>query len=168
MSKRRQRIDNEQAIDVMMQSNCSSKNSSVSQSSSIAPQEFRVSHHSNDTDFGQQDEEDNSSVIDSLKGSMSEPKKARVDAKNNGGDVSVKKLWVQCRVCRANRNTFFCSDCIRKGDFTPSKQRVPERFAEKKLKHFRLKSEQTVISDKIEALLNNGFVKDELVFNLCF
>ena len=157
-----------------MNSNSSSKYSSVSQSSSIAPQDFTVSHQSNEANFGGHDSEDNSmdnvgTDVDSpqpLVPQVNNVNKVNKIDKHNKLDASAKKYWLQCRVCRCNRSTFFCSDCIRNGDFSYSKQRVAERFAEKKLKYFKIMDEQNAICDQIDKQLSNGFVKDDLVFKI--
>ena len=139
-----------------MNSNESSKCSS--RSSSLAPQDFNISNQLIDNHFSGHELQDNALIIES-KHLMDEKHKIQYILSNN------KKFYLRCRVCSGDKSIYFCSDCIKNGDFTYSKERIPERFAEKKLKYFKLKSEQNIISDKIENLLNNNFLKDDLVFN---
>lgn len=142
-----------------MNSNESSKCSS--RSSSIAPLDFNITQHLNESHFIHNqinDEIEDNSLIDSLKPLMDE------NESRNRNSNTMKKYSLQCRVCGCDKSIFFCSDCVKNGDFTYSKLRIPERFAEKKLKYFKLKSEQNIISDKIEKQLNHYIIKDDLVF----
>jgi hypothetical protein len=70
---------------------------------------------------------------------------------------------LKCPVCSCGHTVFFCSFCIRNGDFTCSKQRFSDRFADKKLKYFRLKQEQLTISTQNEQLIKYNAIKDDLV-----
>ena len=113
-----------------------------------------------DNHFSGDQIEDNCPPNDDMKDSMDQNEgKRQTNSRNNN-----KKYFLRCHVCSCDKSIFFCSDCIKNGDFTYSKERIPERFAEKKLKYFKLKSDQNIISDKIETLLNNCFIKDEIVF----
>ncbi|XP_022257045.1 beclin 1-associated autophagy-related key regulator-like isoform X3 [Limulus polyphemus] len=51
----------------------------------------------------------------------------------------------KCPLCFHSKRAFFCQDCIRNGDFTHSKSRYPERYAEKKLKLFKGSQEKSVL-----------------------
>ncbi|XP_076321736.1 beclin 1-associated autophagy-related key regulator-like isoform X2 [Tachypleus tridentatus] len=53
----------------------------------------------------------------------------------------------KCPLCFHSKRAFFCQDCIRNGDFTHSKSRYPERYAEKKLKLFKGYKERSVLLD---------------------
>lgn len=53
----------------------------------------------------------------------------------------------QCPICLTTQRKLFCSNCIKNGDFTHSKNNFLERFADKKLKFIKLKGEQLSISD---------------------
>ncbi len=119
---------------------------SLSSSSSIAPQDFNINNQMICDEI-----EDNSALI----------QKKIINNNNNN-----KKWLLRCPVCYCDKSTFFCSDCIKNGDFNYSKERIPQRFAEKKLKYFELKEQQIIISDKIERQLEHKVLKDELVFNL--
>ncbi|CAG2107325.1 unnamed protein product, partial [Medioppia subpectinata] len=117
--------------------------------SSTAPQEFTISSALIDDHF---------SDIPCNERSVDNDSQSVNIAKN--GD----KYLLECRVCRCHKSIFFCSDCVRNGEFTDSKKRtrIPERFAEKKLKYFRLKDEQQILSDKMDSDLNALVTKEEL------
>lgn len=70
-----------------------------------------------------------------------------------------------CPVCNLCKYSFFCANCIKNGDFTYSKGRFPERFAEKKLKYFKLKEEQLNINESINDILKNKVIKEDLVID---
>lgn len=50
-------------------------------------------------------------------------------------------LKKKCHLCLRMRQTFFCQDCVEKGNFTHSTARYPERFADKKLRFYGLTEE---------------------------
>lgn len=125
-------------------------NSYSSSTSSIAPLDFNINN--------------NSITVNHKKTLNDENKSNNNKNKSNNNSLNSKKWLLRCPVCLCDENIFFCSDCIKNGDFTYSKERFPERFADKRLKYFKLKSEQILISDKIEQQLELKVIKDELEF----
>lgn len=54
----------------------------------------------------------------------------------------VSSMRKKCLLCCSLRKTFYCNVCIRNGDFVSSTPQHPERFADKKLRLFKLKSDK--------------------------
>ncbi|CAG2172929.1 unnamed protein product [Oppiella nova] len=128
---------------------------SDSNESSKPPQDFNIGHHLVESHFSDKP------LNDGLKQLLDENECRSGNTTTNG-----RKYLLQCRVCRCDKSIFFCSDCVRNGDFTDSKIRIPERFAEKKLKYFRLKCEQQLISDRMDHHMNELVIKDELEYKI--
>ena len=68
-----------------------------------------------------------------------------------------------CPLCSKKKENFFCSNCIRNGDFTHSRTNILERFADKKLKFIKLKGQQIQLSAQVQKQYLNVTLKDELV-----
>ncbi|XP_054153425.1 beclin 1-associated autophagy-related key regulator-like [Oppia nitens] len=134
--------------------------SRMSSESSTRPQNIPlVDHNAVDSHFS--DNSDHSLMISSLKKSSDHTINQSLPNERSA------KYVMTCRVCGHDRCTFFCMDCVRKGDFYGiSKTRIREIFAEKKLKYFRLKDEQRLISETIDRHLNDLMIKEELEFKI--
>ncbi|EEC00822.1 conserved hypothetical protein [Ixodes scapularis] len=74
-----------------------------------------------------------------------------LESSNGRSSVSLER----CPVCSHLNRTFFCHDCVRNGDFTSSRDKCPERFAEKKLPVSaveELQREKQAVRSSVEAL----------------
>ena len=71
---------------------------------------------------------------------------------------------MKCFICSQYRSQFFCDYCIKSGDFTSSKQSevIKERFAEKKLKFFKIKKRLDLINACLEERLNARIKANQL------
>lgn len=69
--------------------------------------------------------------------------------KSGNGNLAKKK----CHLCLHKSHTFFCEDCVEKGNFTHSTARYPERFADKKLKFYGLTEQLKEYNKRIEEKL---------------
>lgn len=78
-------------------------------------------------------------------------------------DDYTKESYFKCPICLKNQKQFFCSNCICNGDFTHSKKNFLERFADKKLKFIKFKSQQMQTSSAVQKHFCNVILKDELV-----
>lgn len=81
------------------------------------------------------------------------------DTKNN---VLLRK----CRLCRRLARAFFCADCVKNGNFTHSKERYPERFADKKLKLYGLTEERADNLKEVERVVQECFCKTRMRQNI--
>ena len=79
---------------------------------------------------------------------------------------SLSKSGVVCPVCKQSRSKFFCSGCIRNGDFTHSTVNVLERFAEKKLKFIALKGQQNQMENELKERHENIVKKEKLLLKI--
>ncbi|XP_054718384.1 beclin 1-associated autophagy-related key regulator-like isoform X2 [Uloborus diversus] len=58
--------------------------------------------------------------------------------------------FVKCPLCHHLGKIFYCVDCVRNGDFTHSKKKCFERFADKKPRKFKIDAERASILKKYE------------------
>ncbi|XP_064484934.1 beclin 1-associated autophagy-related key regulator-like [Ornithodoros turicata] len=65
----------------------------------------------------------------------------------------------RCPVCAQYRRVYFCPECIQKGDFTHSKAKYLERFAEKKLRYIQLERQKTELAKSIEQRISGTLKK---------
>ncbi|KAM7288594.1 beclin 1-associated autophagy-related key regulator isoform X2 [Ixodes scapularis] len=69
-----------------------------------------------------------------------------LESSNGRSSVSLER----CPVCSHLNRTFFCHDCVRNGDFTSSRDKCPERFAEKKLRLIQLDRLKAALEERIK------------------
>lgn len=69
---------------------------------------------------------------------------------SNNGKTSV--IYEKCPLCLRSRKTFYCRECVANGDIMHSKAKYPERFAEKKLKLFKLMKEKAKYLESCQEL----------------
>ncbi|XP_037799082.1 beclin 1-associated autophagy-related key regulator-like isoform X1 [Penaeus monodon] len=47
----------------------------------------------------------------------------------------------RCPLCNQKTEAFYCKECVRNGNFYHSRMKLPERYADKKLRYYRLRKE---------------------------
>ncbi|CAN7983688.1 unnamed protein product [Ixodes hexagonus] len=75
-----------------------------------------------------------------------------LESSNGRNSVSLER----CLVCSHLNRTFFCHDCVRNGDFTSSRDKCPERFAEKKLRLIQLERLKADLEERYDFLVDSG------------
>ncbi|XP_035206014.1 beclin 1-associated autophagy-related key regulator-like [Stegodyphus dumicola] len=70
------------------------------------------------------------------------------------GTCKREDLHMKCPVCKQFRKCFNCDDCVRNGNYTHSKKKCLERYADKKHKELKLTEEKDVILQRFEHALS--------------
>lgn len=68
----------------------------------------------------------------------------------------------RCQLCRQMRRRFYCADCVRSGDITHSKAKLPQRFSEKKLRLSTSERDRHHLAALVEEASSAQRQKDEL------
>ncbi|XP_073967689.1 autophagy related protein 14 [Choristoneura fumiferana] len=71
--------------------------------------------------------------------------------------------YTKCLLCYTVKKNFYCSDCVRTGNFVHSSMPYSDRFAEKQSKLLRLKANRKYILDRAEKLIAYKIKKDSLL-----
>ncbi|XP_064105592.1 beclin 1-associated autophagy-related key regulator-like isoform X1 [Macrobrachium nipponense] len=58
----------------------------------------------------------------------------------------------RCPLCNQKSKAFYCRECVRNGDFYHSRMKLPERYADKKLRYIRHRSELLDQEDEVNRL----------------
>lgn len=71
--------------------------------------------------------------------------------------------YKKCLLCYTVKKNFYCSDCIRAGNFVYSSMPYADRYSEKQAKLLRLKANRKHILDRCEKLLSAKLKRDTLL-----
>ncbi|XP_063891335.1 beclin 1-associated autophagy-related key regulator isoform X1 [Helicoverpa armigera] len=71
--------------------------------------------------------------------------------------------YKKCLLCYTVKKNFYCSDCVRAGNFVHSSMPYADRYAEKQAKLLRMKVNRKHILDRCEKLLASKLKKDTLL-----
>ncbi|XP_042220107.1 beclin 1-associated autophagy-related key regulator-like [Homarus americanus] len=58
----------------------------------------------------------------------------------------------RCPLCNQKTKAFYCKECVRNGNFYHSRMKLPERYADKKLRYFRLRRDLLDQDGEVERL----------------
>ncbi|XP_043478016.1 beclin 1-associated autophagy-related key regulator isoform X1 [Leptopilina heterotoma] len=73
---------------------------------------------------------------------------------------------LKCSLCHNSRRIFYCRQCIQNGDFVHSTSVYSERFADKQIRHLRLKAARAQLEEKCVKALERHKQKDKLQCDL--
>lgn len=104
-------------------------------------------------------------AVNSVPLSTPSPLDLNINSEERGEKALGKRWLLCCPSCEKFKANFFCHHCIKNGGFfrLNSKERVPERFAEKKFKYFKYKEDEDFLNEQIKIYLQKELEKEKLV-----